>query len=147
MRKGKIVLIVAVAAAILVLSGCQQSDVGGKQEESGMATVHTWAEGTYEYKEGVYPVKRWEAPVPGAADGADAGSVTEEMAISIARGEFEKIQQTGIGKDYVLRGVFNDTEEGVWIVYFSSEPLVPGNCYNIAISKNTGDVLNTWPGE
>ena len=74
-------------------------------------------------------------------------SITEKEAVSIACTEFEGIQQTGIGKDYVLQGVFFDTEDQVWIVYFSPEPLVPGDCYHIAISQSTGDVLNAWPGE
>ena len=147
MRKGILFLIFALVISVLALSGCNQDNDSSKQEKSGMRTDSPCAVDKYKYKEGVYPMNRWEASMPENSDGTITDSITEETAISIACIEFEKIQQTGIGKDYVLRDVFYDTEDQVWVVYFSAEPLVPGDCFNIAISKNTGKVLNMWPGE
>ena len=74
------------------------------------------------------------------------------MAISIATVEFEKIQQEGMCISYSLGGVFFDVEDQVWIVWFTEKPesndvILVGSCYNIAISKNSGQIIKSWPSE
>lgn len=144
MRKGILVLLLI---SLLILSGCHQDYNGSTQEENDLNSEITSGKVEYEYQEGIYPLKMWQVFPPLESEETFSDSITEEKAIAIACAAFEKIQKTGIGKDYVLRRLFYDTEDNVWIVYFSSEPLVPGACYNVAISKDNGEVLNMWPGE
>lgn len=162
MRKGILVLLLI---SLLILSGCHQDYNGSTQEENDLNSEITSGKVEeeitsgkvedeitsgkveYEYQEGIYPLKMWQVSPPLESEETFSDSITEEKAIAIACAAFEKIQKTGIGKDYVLRRLFYDTEDNVWIVYFSSEPLVPGACYNVAISKDNGEVLNMWPGE
>ena len=139
MRK---VILILLLISLLILSGCHQDYNGSTQEENDWNSQITSGKVEYEYREGVYPLKMWQVSPPLKSEETFSDSITEEKAIEIACAEFEKIQQTGILKDYVLRGLFYDTEDNVWIVWFSPEPLVPGACYNIAISKNNGEVLN-----
>lgn len=130
MKKVKLFLSIILVFSIFALNGCYQTYNNCKQEVA--------------YSEGVYYDKQWETPKVGESDYSVAD---KETAISIACAEFKKVQQRGVCKDYVLRGVFFDTEDEVWIVYFSREPFRPGGCYSIAISKQTGEILNMWPGE
>lgn len=80
-------------------------------------------------------------------DGLTGSFTDKEAAISIACAEFEKVQQNGIGKDCVLQGVYFDDDNDAWVVYFSPEPLIPGFAYHIAVSQQTGKIINMWPGE
>ena len=106
---------------------------------------------TYVYGEGTYPDKNWPenttageqtAPSPGGDTKMD-----KDAAIALALEEFEKIKQSGICQSYVLKGVFYDIEDSMWIVYFGEDTEIPGSCYNIAISKTSGKVVNMWPSE
>lgn len=134
MKKRLTIFIFAAAVVTLMLSGCRL-DYNSSEIE-------------IEYKEGVYHSKKWDPSDFEEPDNTISNSNTDKSAaISIACAEFEKVQQKGVGKDYVLTGVFYDTEDEVWVVYFCPKPIVPGSCYNIAVSKKTGKILNMWPGE
>ena len=132
MKKGMSILIIVMAVMTLMLSGCLQYHNSTK----------------IEYTEGVFHSKKWDPSGLKSSDDTISSSDTDRSAaISIARAEFEKVQQEGVCKDYVLKGVFYDTEDEVWVVWFSPDIISPGNCYNIAVSKKTGEILNMWPGE
>ena len=141
MKKVKLFLSLILVFSTFILNGCHQTHNNCKQED---AINLESPENEVEYREGVYHDKKWETPKAGESDYSAAD---KETAVSIACAEFKKLQQGGVGKNFVLRGVFFDTEDEVWIVYFSPEPLIPGSAYNIAISKQSGEILNMWPGE
>lgn len=103
---------------------------------------------TYIYGEGIFPDKNWPEVTTNTSPSPDtAEAMDKDAAVALALEEFEKIKQSGICQSYVLKGVFYDTEDNMWIVYFGEDTEIPGNCYNIAISKASGEVINMWPNE
>ena len=89
MKKVKLFLSIILVFSIFALNGCYQTYNNCKQEVV--------------YSEGVYYDKQWETPKVGESNYSAAD---KETAISIACAEFKKVQQSGVCKDYVLRGVF-----------------------------------------
>ena len=129
MRKQLSIIILSVLILIL-FAGCKNQ---GDSTET-----------TYRYVEGVYSDKDWEQPTPSTGESA---APDRETAISIASEEFKKLQDSGIGKTYVLKGVFYDTADEVWVVSFGENSEMPGSCYNIAVSKASGEIIKQWPSE
>lgn len=122
----------------LMLTGCHLENSSRETEPPEREII---------YDEGVYHNKMWDADDLEAVDGPESNTMIDKAAaISIACAEFEKLQEKGICKEYVLEGVFFDTEDIVWIVWFGNGRPSLGGCYEIAVSK-TGKILAMWPGE
>ena len=138
--------------SVLFISGCSSKfnndendsfkyNESMKREEDSMN--HNEVQ-NYEYQEGIYADKDWDNTFA-----TYTGDVIpdKETAISIAAIIFSQIQKNGIGQAYVLKNVFFDTEDSIWILSFGEAANIPGSCYNIAIRKQTGEVLRMWAGE
>ena len=143
---------------IVFLIGCTDQNVieetnGEKENMSNIEEYTTYCHNgiIYNYREGIFAEKNWHSSFQQEDDtmspAQDNTVPDREAAILLASREFEKKQEMGIGQSYVLRDVFYDTEDGVWVVSFGEKDLVPGSDYNIAISKATGEILKMWPGE
>ncbi|MGM9643494.1 MAG: hypothetical protein ACI3X1_00225 [Eubacteriales bacterium] len=136
---------------LFLLFGCTTID-NGETKESGEGSVTNKEEATtYSYSEGIYPGKDW-ADVTAGSENPDTSSgdaivPNKETAISIADKAFEEVKLSGICQSYVLQGVFYDTEDNIWVVYFGEDSEIPGSCYNIAISKATGEIIKMWASE
>ncbi len=126
MKKGMSILIIVVSVVTLMLSGCHQYHNSQEQKDNKIRSDSP--DINIEYEEGVYHSKKWNSfDLKKTGDTISNSNTDRSTAISIACTEFEKVQQKGVGKDYVLTGVFYDTEDEVWVVYFSPESIAPGN--------------------
>ena len=98
------------------------------------------------YEEGIYRDKNWDMiEFPIARDCIP----DNETAIQIARNflSIEKLQNETLNLSYNPVAVFYDTADNIWIVSFSpfqNGMLIPGDSYNIAMRKNTAEVLKMW---
>ncbi len=143
-------ILIFVILLLIALTGCD-TDIGDEtmkdHETQNTGDIST----TYVYNEGIYPDKNWSEFTADDAQttsspGANA-DIDKDAAIALALEEFKEIKQSGICQSYVLKGVFYDTEDNIWIVYFGEDTEMPGSCYNIAISKANGEVVSMWPSE
>jgi hypothetical protein len=117
-----------------------------QQNDTLVGSSITEPDTDYKFDEGIFEDKEWYSPSLDNETGQEVSNVN--VAIEIATTEFQRIQKQGIGTSYVLKGVFFDTADEIWIVWFSQpDELMPGACYNIAVSKSTGKILHAWPGE
>lgn len=137
--------VVFILAAILIASAGCSGNIGNE------GTSHDRESTTYHYTEGIYPDKNWSEMTAEEGQTTPSPDSDQEMdkdsAIALAIEEFEKVKQRGICQSYTMKGVFYDTEDHMWIVYFGEDTEIPGGCYNIAISQNSGKVVSMWPGE
>ena len=143
----KIFVLVLAILLLIALTGCN-ADIGdvtkGDDETTNTDEVST----NYKYGEGIYPDKNWPEVTTNTSPSPDTPeAMDKDSAVALALEEFEKIKQSGICQSYVLKGVFYDTEDNMWIVWFGEDTEIPGSCYNIAISKASGEVVNMWPSE
>ena len=67
-----------------------------------------------------------------------------ESAIAIANEEFAKRQADGYFPTYVFYDIYFSDEDNTWIAWYSEEPLLPGACFYVAVSKATGEIIKTW---
>ena len=136
---------------LILLFGCTTIDNGETKESGGESVTNKEEETTYSYSEGIYPGKDWTDVTAGTENpdtsSYDAIVPNKETAISIAINAFEELKLSGICQSYVLQGVFYDTEDDIWVVYFDEDSEIPGSCYNIAISKATGEIIKMWPSD
>lgn len=145
------IIVIFILITLVLLVGCTINDKN--EENESMKEFRTDNESItgYSYDEGIYPDRAWEESVTNKDEPGSSSSeiivTNKETAIAIASNEFKKVQQSGILQSYVLKGVFLDTKDNVWIVYFGEDTLIPGSCYNIAISKGTGEIIKMWPSE
>lgn len=158
MKKQFLVLAVALIYLIL-LSGCNNFNIHNPKittEDTEMNTVKITQTENYTYMEGKYSDRVWDKALieehNSKPTSPDKTVSDADAAIQIATIEFEKFQREGRGKSYCLSGVFYDTEDQVWIVWFSEKQVsnsvyVAGACYNVAIAKNSGQVIKVWASE
>ncbi len=146
----KIFVLVFAILLLITLAGCD-TNIGDETMNNNEKQSTDDGSTTYTYNEGIYPDKNWSEittdesqTTPSSSDNAVMG---KDAAVALALDEFEKIKQSGICQSYVLKGVFYDTDDDMWIVYFGEDTEIPGSCYNIAISKTSGEVVNMWPSE
>ena len=144
---------------ILIMTGCDEirkHNTETTNEDTEMNTVTITNVNDYTYMEGRFPYRVWDKTLINQINSSPQSSSdnvsTADMAISIATVEFEKLQREGIYNSHCLSGVFFDVEDQIWIVWFaekseSADVIVVGNCYNIAISKNSGQIIKTWSSE
>ncbi len=71
----------------------------------------------------------------------------KDTAVSIAYAEIEKLQQNGIREGDVLQYIFFDTEDEVWVMSFYPNGNELYSTYQIAVSKQTGEILKMWAME
>ena len=150
---------IAVFTVLLIMTGCdefqyQSTETTGEDKEMNTVTITNFDD--YTYMEGTYSDRVWDKSlindINSSPQSTGTNISTADMAISIATVEFEKIQQEGMCISYSLGGVFFDVEDQVWIVWFTEKPesddvILVGSCYNIAISKNSGQIIKSWPSE
>lgn len=135
-KKGLILFLLI--SVFLVSAGCTNND-NNKQNEKEDIDME------FDYDEGVYPYKEEWSETQHSYKGDVIAN--KETAINVASAIFDNIKSTGACKNYVLGGVFFDTADDVWVVYFAEPTNTPGSTYNIAIRNATGEVINMWPGE
>ncbi len=136
----KIGLILFACVLLLTLSACRQPSPDSKEAPKSNLVAGE----DYFYEEGIYRSYHFfdDGKAWGELPDSDGNAVPDaRAAISIATEQFEKEQEKGRYKDFVLSGVFYDTEDLVWVVSFNKEPLVPGGSYNVAIFQKTGEIL------
>ncbi len=133
----KEIIIFLLIFMFLVLSGC--ADDNNKQNDKRDINIEA------DYEEGVYPYKEEWSENQHSYKGDVIAN--KETAINVASAIFNNVKSTGACKNYVLGGVFFDTADDVWVVYFVEPDNTPGSTYNIAIKNATGEVINMWPGE
>ena len=122
------------------VSDTEPSDQGDMTPESTGRSFY--------YDEGVYYSKPWSPSDIAQINGTGTNlNLDQSAAIKIANAEFEKMQQEGYFYDMVLCGIFYDIEDEVWIVWYGPEILIPGDCFEIAVSQRTGEIIDMWPGE
>ena len=133
-------LILLMCTFLFALPACGQPAPDSKEApESNLVAGedYFYEEGIYRYYHFSDDGKAWsELP------DCDGNAVPDpEAAISVATEQLEKEKEKGQYKDFVLSGVFYNTEDLVWVVSFNKEPLVPGGSYNVAIFQKTGEIL------
>ncbi len=106
-----------------------------------------YPEETYSYREETRENKPWDRP--GISIGPDAAP-TKEHAIAVANKRMEEKSFS----EYWLGGVVYETEDRVWIVWYTLHDPKPvdgtltvGACYDIAVSRATGRIIAEWPEE
>ncbi len=125
---------------IALLSACDNQE----RESESVSNSNLLSENTV-LKEGVYFLERgWRELT---SEEKTHAPIAFEEAFTVAIARLEEQQQSGYFQNYILQSVFYDTEDEVWIFSFSEPPLIPGICYNIAISRVGGHLLGEWGGE
>lgn len=133
-------LILLMCTLLFALPACGQPTPDSKEASESNLVVGE----DYFYEEGIYRSYHFsdDGKAWGELPDIDGNAVPDpEAAISVATEQLEKEKEKGQYKDFVLSGVFYDTEDLVWIVSFNKEPLVPGGSYNVAIFQKTGEIL------
>ena len=136
----KIELILLACVLLLALSACRQPSPDSKEAPKSNLVAGE----DYFYEEGIYRFYHFsdDGKAWGELPDSDGNAVPDALvAISVATEQLEKEKEKGQYKDFVLSGVFYDTEDLVWVVSFNKEPLVPGGSYNVAIFQKTGEIL------
>ncbi len=148
-------LILTVYLIILTSVGCSD-DVSIYSNDKTVLSKVTLVEEreNYTYKEGIHDDRPWNATrikIINALPHLPQKVIsTPEQAITTATEAIKQQSKSGTCP-YDLCEVFYDTEDQVWIVTYTEPDLEPGTflggCYEVAISKNNGKVLEIWAGE
>ncbi len=129
-------------AVVIVFAGCTNitpmPSVNVSNTESPYQNIR--------YEEGIYHCREWERPVVNNSDVEDKYT-DKDTAVSIAYAEIEKLQQNGIREGDVLQYIFFDTEDEVWVMSFYPNGNELYSTYQIAVSKQTGEILKMWAME
>lgn len=154
---------------VLLITGCEgmsaQDDASINEtkdemlsEDTEVGTDKVIEIGDYTYKEGNYGTREWDRElmreINSKEHSPDKYVADADEAIEIAIAELTRLQRQGKWKTISrVGGVCYDTEDLVWMVWFTEEQpqtsgvYVVGYCCNMAISQKSGEIVKIWMGE